>query len=103
MQILLDQSIILELEKKINSLCKGASSYYNSLFKKMFIKNLQNAKILYEFLITEHNSQNVKLNTILTHIKILSLFNEYIDYKDFEKIIKNDIISYLNFLRNRVK
>jgi hypothetical protein len=41
----LDQSIILELEKKINSLCKGASSYYNSLFKKMFIKNLQNAKI----------------------------------------------------------
>ena len=43
------QNIILDLEKKINSLCKGASSYYNSLLKKMFFKNLQNAKILMNF------------------------------------------------------
>jgi hypothetical protein len=57
----------------------------------MFFKNLRNAKILYEFLITEHDNHDVKLNTILTHIKILSLFNEYINYKDFEKIIKKKI------------
>ena len=51
----------------------------------MFFKNLRNAKILYEFLITEHDTQDVKLNTILTHIKILSLFNEYIITKTLKK------------------
>jgi hypothetical protein len=64
---------VLDLETKIESICKGASSYYNSLFKKMSFKNPQNAKILYEFLITEQNYQNVKLN-------------QYINYKDYEKI-----------------
>lgn len=48
--------------------------------------NLQNATIFYEFLITEHNIQNVKLNTTLTYIKNLSLFSEFLHYKDFEKI-----------------
>jgi len=65
----------------------------------MFFKNLRNAKILYEFLITEHDNQDVKLNTILTHIKILSLFNEYINYKDFEKIIKKRYNELFEFLR----
>ena len=45
--------IILDLEKKIESICKGASSYYISLFKKMSFKNPKNAKILCHFLITE--------------------------------------------------
>ena len=63
--------------------------------------NLRNVIILYEFLITEHNNQNIKLNTILTHTKILSLFNNYTHYKDFEKITKDDIMNYLNSLRKR--
>ena len=42
----LSNGIVLDLEKKIESLCKGASSYYSSLFKKIVFKNLQNAKIL---------------------------------------------------------
>jgi hypothetical protein len=95
--------VSLDLEKKIDSICKGASFYYNSLFKKMSSTNLRNAIILYEFLITEHNNQNIKLNTILTHTKILSLFNEYSHYKDFGKITQNDVMNYLNSLRKRVK
>ena len=69
--------VSLDLEKKIDSICKGASFYYNSLFKKMSSTNLRNVIILYEFLITEHNSHNVKLNTTSTHIKILSLFMQF--------------------------
>jgi hypothetical protein len=69
--------VILDLEKKIESICKGASSYYNSLFKKLSFKNPQNAQILYEFLITEQNYQNVKLNEKIdkrdTNINLLSL------------------------------
>jgi hypothetical protein len=58
----ISNDIILDLEKKIESICKGASSYYSSLFKKISFKNPRNAKILYEFLITEENYQNVKLH-----------------------------------------
>ena len=86
--------VSLDLEKKIDSICKEASSYYSSLFKKMSFKNLQNANILYEFLITEQNYQNVKLSTKITHIKAICLFNQYIHYKDFEKITKNDVMNY---------
>ena len=42
----ISNGIVLDLEKKIESICKGASSYYSSLFKKMSFKNPQNAKIL---------------------------------------------------------
>jgi hypothetical protein len=58
----ISNDIILDLEKKTESICKGASSYYSSLFKKISFKNPRNAKILYEFLITEENYQNVKLH-----------------------------------------
>jgi hypothetical protein len=91
--------VLIDLDKKIKSLTKGASSYYNSLFKNLSLKNRNNAKILYEFLESEYNIQNVKLSTIVTHIKAICLFNEYISYKDFEKITKEDIIYYLSSLR----
>ncbi len=91
--------VLIDLDKKIELLTKGASSYYNSLFKNLSLRNRNNAKILYNFLESEHNIQNVKLNTIVTHIKAICLFNGYLSYKDFEKIIKEDIIYYLNSLR----
>ena len=95
----ISNDVVSDLEKEIESICKGASSYYSSLFKKMSFKNLDNAKILYEFLITEQNYQNDKLSTKITPIKAICLFNQYIHYKDFEKITKNDIMDYLNSLR----
>ena len=91
--------VILELQKKVELICKGSPFYYISLVKKMPSANLQNAKIIYEFLITEYDIQNVKLNTTLTHLKTLSLFTVFIKHKDFEKITKNDIIDYLNSSR----
>jgi integrase len=90
---------LIDLEKKIELLTKGSSSYYNSLFKKLSIENMDNAKILYDFLESEYNIQNVKLSTIVTHIKAICLFSEYLSYKDFEKITKEDIIYYLSSLR----
>ncbi len=45
-------------------------------------------KLFYELLITEQNYQNVTLSTIITHIKAICLFNQYIHYKAFEKITK---------------
>ncbi len=91
--------ILADLEKKIRVICKEAPLYCNSIFKKMSSANLQNTKIFYQFLIEEYDNQNVKLNTTLTHIKILSLFNQFLSYKDFEKITKNDITDFLNSSR----
>ncbi len=100
--------IVLDLQKKIASLykgvststiCKGDLRYYDSLFRNMSCANIQNASLLYQFLITERNAQNLKLNTILTHLKIICLFNRYLKYKDFEKITKIDITDFLNSFR----
>jgi hypothetical protein len=55
--------------------------------------NLQNAKIVYEFLIMEYDIQNVKLNTTLTHIKNLSLFNVFSKHKDLNTT-KNDVTDF---------
>jgi hypothetical protein len=58
------KELILDLEKKFYSITKGASSlaYFNYL-KNMACTNLQNANILYDFIITENNYTNVKLFT----------------------------------------
>jgi hypothetical protein len=61
--------------------------------------NIQNANILYDFIITEQNHTNVKLSTRLSYIKVICLFNRYLSYKDFTKITKNDILDYLNSLK----
>ncbi len=86
-----NNDVVLDLEKKIESICKGAYLITVHFLKKMSFKNLQNAKILYEFIITEQNYQNIKLSTKITHIKAICLFNQYVHYKDFEKITKNYI------------
>jgi hypothetical protein len=48
------KKLSLELEEKIYSITKGASSsaYFN-YFKNMASTNIQNANILYDFIITE--------------------------------------------------
>ena len=91
---------INDSEKKIRYIFQGSHRLYlDSIFKKTSSTNIQNATIFYEFLITEYNTQNVRINTTLTYIKIISLFSEFVHYKDFEKITKNDIIDFLNSSR----
>ena len=57
----ISNGIVLDLEKKIESLCKGASSYYSSFFKKIVFKNLQNAKII--LLIANNRTESSKCYT----------------------------------------
>ena len=54
--------------------------------------NIQNANILYNFIITEQNHTNVKLSTRLSYIKVICLFIRHLSYKDFSMITKNDIL-----------
>jgi hypothetical protein len=99
---LIHEDIRIEnLENKVKSICRESryTNYLDSIFQEMQYGNLHNTKIFYEFLITEHNNQNVRFNTTLTHIKNLSLFSKYSLYKDFEIITKNDISNFLNSAR----
>ncbi len=74
--------VVAGLEKKLEYLCKETHPLFcQSFFKKTSSTNLQIAKIFYEFLITEHNNNNVRINTTtLTYIKIISLFYEFVHY-----------------------
>jgi predicted component of type VI protein secretion system len=94
------KELSLELEKKFYSITKGAptSAYFNYV-KNMASTNIQNANILYDFIITEQNHTNVRLSTRLSYIKVICLFNRYLSYRDFTKITKNDILDYLNSLK----
>jgi integrase len=89
----------LDLERKIDSLTVDALPYYNSVFKKMLQLNSLNAGILCDFIMAEYISQNIKTSTKLTHIKIICSFSKYLDYRDFQLISKQDIMTYLNSLR----
>jgi predicted component of type VI protein secretion system len=60
---------------------------------------IQNANIIYDFLITEQNHTNVKLSTRLSYIKMICLFNRYLSCRIFTKIATNNNIDYLNSLK----
>ena len=78
-----EREVGLELEKKIYSITKGASSSaYFKYFKNM-ASYIQNANILYDFITTEQNHINVKLSTRISYIKVICLFNRYLSYKNF--------------------
>ena len=96
-----EREVGLELEKKIYSITKGASSsaYFN-YFKNMASTNIQNANILYDFITTEQNYINVKLSTRISYIKVICLFNRYLSYKNFFWDNKNGILNYLNSKKN---
>lgn len=79
------KNISSELEKKIYSITKGAStSAYSNYLKNMALNNSPNANIIYDFIITEQNHTDVKLSTRLSYIKVLCLFNRHVSYKDLQ-------------------
>ena len=96
----LSRNIELEsLEKNIENIIADSLPYFKSIFKQMLSANQQNADTLYTFLLREHNERNVKLGTKTTYIKIIYLFNKFLNFKNFNTITKQDILEYLNSLR----
>jgi integrase len=100
-----DESIITKnrinfnFTKNIESLTAGCLPYYRSILDDLYKANVENGKMLCDFITAGINNQNIKPNTKLTHIKILCWFSKYLDYKNFELITRDDIIRYLNSLR----
>src|SRR6478609_12134828 len=74
------------LERDIESIITGSLPYYKSIFKQILSANPNNANILYNFLLAEQNERNVKLSTKTTHIKIIYLFNKFLEFKDSQNL-----------------
>jgi hypothetical protein len=88
-----------QFEKKIDQLTNGATQYFRTILLKMANANPQNVQTLCEFISAETSERNLKLSSRLTKIKILCLFNRQLNYKQFERITKNDIRNYLDSLK----
>jgi hypothetical protein len=55
--------------------------------------------MLYSFLLAGHIEGNLALITSMNHMQILCYFNRHLAYKSFERITKDDVLSYLASLR----
>jgi hypothetical protein len=96
----MDNQTKTQLEEKIESITEGAlRPHLKSMFSDLASANLQNAQILCNFLLIGHIEQNLALKTSLNHMQILCYFNRYLAYKPFERITKDDVLSYLASLR----
>jgi poly(3-hydroxyalkanoate) synthetase len=91
--------VSFDIERKIDSLTSDSLPYYNSVFKELYLANRLNAQILCDFIVAEINNQNIKTSTKLTHIKLLCWFSKYLNYKNFQLITRDDVMDYLNSLR----
>lgn len=84
----LKDKLIIELEKKIDSITSGAEPHYNSIFKKMLYGNYENTNLFFSMLEEDINQYNRKLNTTLIQIEVMYYFSKFTNFKDFYKITK---------------
>jgi integrase len=99
---LTEENPIPELGKEIDSLTE-IDGYIRSLFRKIATANIRNAKILCEFVMSEYREQNLKLSSRQSHIKIMCLFDRFLNHKDFQEVSKNDVLEYLSSLKKSEK
>jgi hypothetical protein len=74
-----------QLEENIESITEDAlPPYLRSMFSNLASANLQNAQILYNFLLTGHIEQNLALRTSLNHM-LLMRGNQFINQDVYEQ------------------
>jgi len=90
----------MEIEKDIDLITKSLSRpYFNSALKKLARENPNNARIICEYILTEHTEFNIKESTKEGKIKVLVWLSNFHNGKNFIDITKQDILKYLNNLR----
>ena len=88
-------------ENKIDSITNGLSRpYFNKILKELTKKNLENATIICDYIITEQIGINIHNSTKESKIKVLTwLSNHFQDEKSFRNMTKHDILDFLNKLK----
>jgi hypothetical protein len=68
-----DSSKYVEIERKIDSITNGLSRpYFNKILKELVKKNLENAFIICDYIITEQIEINIQNSTKESKIKVLA-------------------------------
>ncbi len=88
-----------KIRKLIDSICKYQKHYVKNSMSNLSEKSPKNAEIICKYIITEQNEINIRELTKEGKIKTLINITKFLEFKDFDKITKNDIFSYLNRFR----
>jgi integrase len=93
-----------ELIRKIESITKSLrKKYFKNSLLNLLKRNIQNTRIICNYIIAEQTEINIKDSTKEGKIKILVwLSNHFQDQKSFKDMTKEDILEYLNNRRKSV-
>ena len=92
------------LETKIDLITKSLSrAYYKNILIKLANRNIENANIICDYIISEQIEINIKNSTKESRIKVLVwLSNFFDDTLSFREMAKQDILNYLNSVRKSI-
>ncbi len=88
-----------EVRKFSVMICKYQKSYIKNSLYKLLESSIENAEIICNYIIAEQNEINIKESTKEGKIKVLLDLVKFLNYKELNKISKEDIFSYLNRYR----
>lgn len=93
-----------ELEKKLESITKSLrKQYFKNSLVTLSKKNIENARTICNYIISEQTEINIKDSTKESKIKILVwLSNHFQDQKSFKDMTKYDILAFLNIRRKSI-
>ena len=92
-----------ELNERIDAITKFTSRpYFNKALKKLALECLDNATIICDYINAEQNEINIKPSTIEGKIKVLIWLSNFHYGASFHLLTRQDILSYLNSLRNPI-
>jgi integrase len=88
-----------KIRELIDSICKFQKNYVKNSLGNLLEKSRKNTEVICKYIITEQNEINIKELTKEGKIKTLIDITKFLDFKDFDKMTKEDVFSYLNRFR----
>ncbi|HJT84431.1 MAG TPA: hypothetical protein VJ697_08105 [Nitrososphaeraceae archaeon] len=91
---------IESLKRKIDNITQYQKPYISKLLCEVLDKNVENAKIICDYIIAEQNKFNIKESTKEDKIKRLFQLSRFFNHnKSFFEMNKENILEFLNSLR----
>ena len=98
-----DNLIRFKKRKTINeliiSICKYQKTYIRKSLDKLLENSHENTEIICKYIIAEQNEINIKESTKEGKIKVIVDLVKFLNFKDLNRVVKEDIFSYLNRFR----
>lgn len=87
------------IQQRIESLTKLQRPYIKMALRKVALENLENAKLICDYITNNETEFNIKESTKEGKIKVLIWLSNFHSGKFFGDMTKVDVLSYLNSLR----